>query len=75
MIINNEHNIQHVSSVKLLVGFNTRNLVKWYVPTKHIIHTPAEARTRDLPVPRLTLYHWAMEDTPPPPLIMKYTIS
>ena len=30
-------------------------------------HHPAEARSRDLPVPRRALYHWATDPPPPPP--------
>ena len=65
MVINNEHMLCR-AIYRLLKSEISYNYVhctqlKLTMLAYHIINAPPEARSRDLPVPRWLLYHWAMD--------------
>ena len=65
MIINNEHKLFRAvyQLLKSEISYNYVHCTQLRLTmlAYHIIHAPPEARSRDLPVPRRLLYHWAMD--------------
>ena len=65
MIINNEHKLGRAVDrlLKSEISYNYAHCtwrLRLTMLAFHIIHAPAEARSRDLLVPRPAFYHWAM---------------
>ena len=66
MIINNEHKLGRAVDrlLKSEISYNYAHCtwrLRLTMVAFHIIHAPAEARSRDLPVLRPALYHWATD--------------
>ena len=65
MIINNEYKLGRAVDrlLKSEISYNYAHCtwLRLTILAFHIIHAPAEARSRDLPVPRPAFYHWAMD--------------
>ena len=65
MIINNEHKLGRAVDqiLKSEISYNYAHCtrLRLTILAFHIIHAPAEARSRDLPVPRPAFFQWAMD--------------